>query len=284
MPREEWIEVEGGEIHIDRLTHSDPSCTVMMLHGGGGNGRVLMPLGRIAHRAGAEVVAPDLPGYGLSVRKRGYVPTYDHWADIAAAIADKEHRRTGRPVIVWGLSLGGLLSYGTAARSEAVGGVIATTLLDTRRPANLAITARSKVMGYLSAALLPILPQFLRRVRVPIRWVSKMEHITNTPELSAVFSRDPLAGGAAVPLGFLRSLLRFDLRIEPEDFTRCPVLVVHPAIDPWIPAKYSRSFFNALACQKEWIDLIGCGHLPFEEPGVKAMEDGIVRFLGRIVG
>ena len=61
VPQEGWLEVEGCEIHVDRLTHPNPSCTVMMLHGGGGNGRVLMPLGRMAHRAGAEVIAPDLP-------------------------------------------------------------------------------------------------------------------------------------------------------------------------------------------------------------------------------
>ena len=284
VPQEEWREVDGHNIHIDRLTHPDPSCTVIMLHGGGGNGRVLAPLGRIAHRAGAEVIAPDLPGYGLSVRKRGYVPTYNHWADIAAEIADEEHRRTGRPVIVWGLSLGGLLAYGTAGRSDGVAGVMAMTLLDTRRPANLAITARSKLMGYFSAAFLPILPRVVRRIRIPIRRVSKMECITNTPEFSAVFSRDPLAGGATVPLGLLRSLLRFDPRVEPEEFTRCPVLVMHPALDPWTPAEYSRPFFDALACEKEWLDLEGCGHLPYEEPGANAMEEGVHRFLVRIAG
>lgn len=282
LPTEQWHTVGDHTIHVDRLSHPDPSCTVMMLHGGGGNGRILMPLGRIAHRAGAEVIAPDLPGYGLTVRKRGYVPTYDDWADIAATIADLEHRKTGQPVVVWGLSLGGLLAYGTAARSQAVRGVIATTLLDTRRAKNLAITARSKLMGYLSAAFLPFLPRPLQRLRIPIRWVSKMEHITNTPELSAVFARDPLAGGAAVPLGFLRSLMRFDLRIEPEAFTRCPVLVLHPTLDPWTPASYSRPFFDALAGEKTWVDLVGCGHLPFEEPGLSMMEEGVHRFLGAI--
>lgn len=38
---------------------------VIVLHGGGGNGRVVMTLGSMLHESGAEVVAPDLPGYGL---------------------------------------------------------------------------------------------------------------------------------------------------------------------------------------------------------------------------
>ena len=74
IPHEEWVTVGEHEVHVDRLRHPEPRCTVVMLHGGGGNGRVVMPLGRVAHRAGAEVIAPDLPGYGLTVRKRGVYP------------------------------------------------------------------------------------------------------------------------------------------------------------------------------------------------------------------
>ena len=162
-------------------------------------------------------------------------------------------------------------------------GVLATTLLDTRRARNLAVTARWRALGYLSAAVLRMLPPFLAGVRVPMRAVSPMERITNTPEFSAVFSRDPLAGGAAMPLGFLKSLVRFDPVIEPGAFTRCPVLVMHPTLDWWTPAAYSRPFYEKLPGEKEWVDLEGCGHLPFEEPGVSAMEGAVVRFVERVV-
>jgi hypothetical protein len=57
--------------------------------------------------------------------------------------------------------------------------------------------------------------------------------------------------------GFLASLQRFDIRVEPEDFTDRPVLVVHRALD-------------------------GCGHLPYEEPGVRRMAEAISRFVSTL--
>jgi pimeloyl-ACP methyl ester carboxylesterase len=109
-------------------------------------------------------------------------------------------------------------------------------------------------LARLAAPLLRVIPPPLERLRVPIRFVSKLHYITNDPDFSAVFARDALGGGASV-------------------------LVVHPALDPWTPAELSRPFFERIAAEKYWVDLQDCGHLPYEEPGVHQMTEAVSSFL-----
>lgn len=39
---------------------------IIFIHGAGGNGRLLVPYARMLQKYGYEVVAPDLPPFGLS--------------------------------------------------------------------------------------------------------------------------------------------------------------------------------------------------------------------------
>ena len=110
-----------------------------------------------------------------------------------------------------------------------------------------------------------------------------MNLITNNPEFSAVFARDPFGGGSRVPLAFFASLLDFDVVREPENFST-PVLAAHPSDDPWTPPILSRPFFDRIAGPKKWVDLPGCGHFPYEEPGAAIMWESVDRFLGKVAG
>ena len=148
MPMEEWWDYKGQSIHIDRYTIENPKATIMLLHGGGGNGRILSTFARMAMRAGCNVVAPDFPGYGLTVRTKKKKPTYQLWKEIASALVDDTKSRDQLPFIVWGLSIGGILAYATAAFNKNVDGVIATTLADTRTKETMGIVARMKILGY----------------------------------------------------------------------------------------------------------------------------------------
>ena len=47
---------------------------------------------------------------------------------------DAELARDGRPVVLFWVSLGGLLAYHATARSRRVVGLVATTLADAREP------------------------------------------------------------------------------------------------------------------------------------------------------
>src|SRR5262249_40173114 len=231
-PAEEWWSWRDAQIHLDRYTAPAAPLTVVLLHGGGGCGRLLAPFGLLLHGHGYQAVLPDFPGYGL-----GLAPTelfdYQRWVDCAADLAEAEAQRTGRPVALFGMSVGGYLAYLAAAQGRKAAGVIATTLADPRLPIVRDQLARSPRLNRLIAPLLPLLAALLGGLRLPVRWFSNMEGIANDPELARLLCDDPVAGGNRVPLRFLRSLLAIRPAIEPEDFDLCPVLLAHPAADRW---------------------------------------------------
>jgi alpha-beta hydrolase superfamily lysophospholipase len=112
-----------------------------------------------------------------------------------------------------------------------------------------------------------------------MKWLAPKELIANDPEVSRIFMRDRLGGGSTVSIGFLRSLMTIKLDIEPEDFDLCPVLLAHPAIDPWTPTELSETFYNKIKGLKKLIILDGAGHFPIEEPGRILLEEAIKSFV-----
>lgn len=284
LPREEWWEYKDDSIHLDRYpAEGSPRAKLLLLHGGGGNGRVLSPFAIMARRGGLEVVAPDMPGYGLTVRRRGLKPTYEEWTRIVCALIDRELEADGLPVILWGLSIGGMLAYAAAAANPRTAGLIATTLADTRRASTMAKVGRTAVIGRGGFVLAKTLGPLIDPITLPIRLLAPMRLISNDPDVSAVFCRDRLAGGSTVRMGFLRSLMNLRLEKEPEDFDHCPVLLVHPALDPWTPVELSRGFFDRIAAPKKLVILEGCGHFPVEEPGRRQLQEAVVAFVESVV-
>ena len=130
--------------------------------------------------------------------------------------------------------------------------------------------------------LIKLLGPLIAPIRLPMKWLAPMELITNDPEVSRVFMRDRLAGGTTVTMGFFRSLINAKPAIEPEDFNVCPVLLAHPAVDPWTPLELSKQFFDRIKNKKELVLLEGCGHFPVEEPGRFQLEDALARFVNQV--
>jgi Tripartite tricarboxylate transporter family receptor len=58
----QWLRVGQFSIHLDCWRRPQARASLVLVHGGGGNGRLLAPYGVMAAGAGYEVVAPDLPG------------------------------------------------------------------------------------------------------------------------------------------------------------------------------------------------------------------------------
>ena len=279
IPQEEWSNHEGHEIHLDRYSIPNPKAKMLIFHGGGGNGRILGAFARMAMRAGCEVVAPDFPGYGLTVRTNKTRPTYKLWSTLGSALMDAERDRDGLPIFVWGLSIGGLLAYMAVAENGRAAGCIATTLADTRKISTMAKAGRNALLGGGGFILAKALGPIINPIPLPMKWLSPMELISNDPDISRVFIRDRLAGGTMVSMGFLRSLMNVKPAIEPEHFDVCPLLLVHPGVDPWTPLELSKTFYDKIKGTKELVVLEGCGHFPVEEPGRHQLEDALQRFV-----
>lgn len=163
-PVEEFWAWDGHQVHLDR--HVDEQAPVKLaLHGGGGDGRLLASVG-IAARGAAETVAPDLPGYGHT-RFAGSPYTYGDWVACVRALVEAEAARDGRPIVLFGASMGGMLAYDVAAHAPAVRGVIATCLLEPRDPQVRRAVVRHPALAY-GIPLLVALGPFLGGLRVPV--------------------------------------------------------------------------------------------------------------------
>jgi len=277
-PKEEWWQWNGLDVHIDRLAVPDAKLKVIVLHGAGAYGRVMAPAAVIARKHGWETVSPDLPGYGLTtVPRERFV--YPLWVDCITALIEAELARDGRPIVLFGVSLGGLLAYQVAARSRRVAGLVATTLVDPRENEVRRGFARTELLGSAGLWLLENLWGVTDGLPMPMRYMSKMDRISNKRELASLCEHDPLGGGNWVPARFLRTLMSTAPDIEPEDFKVCPVLLTHPGVDHMTDISLSRRFFDRLAAPKRMVVLEGASHMPTEHPGVDQMEHAVIDFM-----
>jgi alpha-beta hydrolase superfamily lysophospholipase len=280
-PREEYWRWRGLDVHLDRLAVPSSPVKVIVLHGAGAYGRVMAPAAVLAQRYGYETVTPDLPGYGLTK-----VPwkqmTYSLWIDCVCDLIEAERARDGRPIVLFGVSLGGLLAYQVAARSRNVVGLVATTLADPREQAVRRGFARTALLGSAGLWLLDKLAPITDGLPLPMSLMSKMHRISNKPELSALVKSDRLGGGSWVPARFLRTLMTTAPDLEPEQFTICPVLLAHPGVDRMTDIALSRRFFERLAAPKRMIVLDGASHMPTEHPGVDQLEAAVLAFMAEV--
>ena len=281
-PTEEWWSWKGLDVHLDRSVVPESPIKVIVLHGAGAYGRVMAPAAVLARKHGYETVSPDLPGYGLTE-----VPSerldYALWIDCVTDLIDAEIARDARPVLLFGVSLGGLLAYHAAARSRRVVGLVATTLADPRETAVRQGFARTALLGSAGLWLLDQMKGLTDGLPLPMRYMSKMDRISNKPELSKLCAEDPLGGGNWVPARFLRTLMYTAPDIEPEDFDVCPVLLAHPGVDHMTDISLSRRFFDRLAAPKRMVVLEGASHMPTEHPGVDQLEAAVTDFVAEIV-
>lgn len=283
-PVEEYVAWGGVLAHVDRYPNSEAPAKLVLLHGGGGNGRLLAAYALMAHRAGYEVVAPDLPGYGLTVVPNKRSLEYEDWNAFAADFVRAEYARDGKPIVLFGLSVGGLLAYEVAARTRIPAGVIGTCFLDPRRPGVRRAVALKPWMGSLVGPALDLAKPFVDPVPVRVGWVGNVNAIVNDPEMAREIVADPLASGNWMPGRWFRSYLNEKPSVNPEDFDACPVLLAHPADDRWTPFSVSRPFFERMSgVKKRLVMLENAGHAPLEKPGVDQLREAILAFLAECV-
>ncbi|WP_440111559.1 alpha/beta hydrolase [Paenibacillus sp. QZ-Y1] len=279
FPEEEWWETNGVQLHIDRLPVPESPIKILFIHGAGGNGRLLAPYARMLQLQGYEVVSPDLPPYGLSYALSGTSIHYELWIELLVSLADREYSQDGKPIVALGSSIGGMLAYHTSARSEHVKGLIATTFVDTSNADMRDQLAPNRLVSRGGKRMMDQFPGLLDRIRISVKRVSRMQLITNNPALTHLIMNDPQAAATRIPLALLRTFLSKEPEVSPEEFDRCPVLLVHPELDPMTPMKFSKSFFDRLKVDKECVVLKGAGHFPIEQPGLNQLQEAVLRFL-----
>jgi alpha-beta hydrolase superfamily lysophospholipase len=275
-PRETWRKIRGHDVHVDVWEPEGRARgTLILVHGGGGNGRVLAPFADLAASLGWRALAPDLPGYGLTRPARGYRGDFGEWPAVVAQLANE----TEGPVVLMGLSVGGMTAAFAAEEARRVDGVIATTLLDMGDPALLVRAARWRWLGRMSLLGFRLMPWLIDRLSMPVWFVAPMGAMSSDPAMNAFFARDPLLGKLWVRLRFFRTMhARKAARLAP----RCRLLLVHPGADAWTPTELSRPAFDRVEEPKELVELSNGAHLPLERPAFDELKACLERFLADV--
>ena len=284
LVEEEWAQVgEDYLIHLDRWRVKDAKAKFVMVHGAGGNGRLLAPYCQMLGELGCEAIAPDLPGYGCSQQRSKSQITYETWRVVLSAVVEKE-AAAGKPVIVFGLSMGGMLAYDVTCRTKIPVGLVASCLLDPGYPQVKEKMGRWPWVVEYGLPLLNYTKLILDNLPLKMSLVANMSSIANNKKLVDAIIADPRAGGNWMYARFLRSYLDSRPEIPPEDFEICPVLLAHPQDDKWTPVDISKLFFSRLIKVETRLTLLeGAGHFPVESPGFRQLKDCLRELIQSVI-
>lgn len=281
-PVEEFWEWTDYHVHLDRYVPNENNRNIklVLVHGGGGNGRLLSPIGVAMRDQGFECVAADMPGFGLT--KIGKPNSYDTWVELVDALVEREVKRDGKKVMLIGISLGGMLSYHAACRNKHIVGLMVSSLADTTQKEVQIQLSKNKLLGTTAYSALKNLKMVTDNIKVPIKATTKMWAMANDQSFVKLLKKDKVGSGSWVYLKFLRTLFEAKGDLEPEKFTQCPLLFFQPTRDFIIPWEISQPFYNRLACEKSVVFLENCGHIPMEQPGIEQLRESAVNFINEI--
>ncbi|MGW3912982.1 alpha/beta hydrolase [Streptomyces sp. NPDC005070] len=282
-PEEEFWDWRGHRVHLDRYPNPAAKAKIVLHHGVGTNGRQMsLILGAPLARRGFETVALDNLGYGLTQVKPGITPSYDDWIDLVVDFLAFEQSRDDRPIVLYGLSAGGMLTYHVAAKAprKTLAGIVGMTFLDQRsqqvrdETSHDKLTARAGVPFMSLAARTPA-----AKMKYPMSLAGKMSALANDPGAMKVFMKDRTSAANWVSIRFLDRYMNYVPAVEPENFDACPVLLTQPAEDHWSPHHLSLPVLSRITkVPVTTVMLDNAGHYPLEEPGLQQMQDAIADF------
>ncbi|WP_054814693.1 alpha/beta hydrolase [Nocardia arizonensis] len=286
-PVEDFWEWRGNTVHLDRYRNPEAKAKVVLHHGVGTNGRQMsLILGAPLARRGFETVALDNLGYGLTRLAPRTVPSYADWVDLVVDYLAFERSRDDRPIVLYGLSAGGMLAYHVAAAAppDSVRGIVGMTFLDQRDQRVRDRTSHDIVHSRLGIPLMHLLAATpAAGFRYPMTLAAKMSALVENPAALRVMTRDRTSGGNWASARFLASYTTYTPAVEPELFDRCPILLTQPARDRWSPLALSDRFLSRVTrVPVRTVLLENAGHYPIEDPGLRQLEDAVADFVTEV--
>jgi|AGTN01.2.fsa_nt_gi hypothetical protein len=277
LPQEYFIDWNENKIHIDHYNENSDKGTILAFHGVAGNGRLLSSVILPLVNAGYEVVCPDFPLFGNTVVFDNQRISYDMWVECGAYLVE-HYQKMEKKIILFGLSAGGLLAYQVACKCSKIYGIMASCFLDQRIPIVLEQTAKTPRIGKISRRFLPLANKLLPNLKIPMKLIANTKALVNNDELAQILVQDERGPGSRVTMSFIYSMVNPYLQIEPDEFDKCPVLLVHPENDKWTDVSLSRLFYDRLKCDKSLVMIENAGHFPLEETGLLKMGSTCIDF------
>jgi alpha-beta hydrolase superfamily lysophospholipase len=249
---------------------AEPKAALAMVHGFGEHARRYDGLHRVLLDAGYAIGTADLRGFGRSPGPRGHIEGWaDYRADAAAIVGLAASLAPGRPVFLFGHSMGGLIVLDFALhRPDGLAGVIASG------PALLPAGRRRALKELAAVVLSRIVPRATAELGLDPQGIS------SEPAEVAAYLADPLVHGrASMRWGaeILRTMAA--TRERAAEFAR-PLLLLHGAVDPINAPEGSRAFHDACGHPDRTLRLYpGSRHEVHHDVGRRRMERDLLRWL-----
>ncbi len=282
LPSEEWWLWHGHQIHLDCFRNPRAAVKVILFHGVGTNGRQMSTiLGSPLFLRGFETIAIDMPEYGMTKVAAGALVTYNDWVQAGSDLIDAELAKDNRPIVLYGLSAGGMLAWHVAALNKKVKGIVGMTFLDQQEQQVRDETALNFLMSRIGVPLTHLAARTpLATLRMPMSLASKMSALVNNKAALKACLKDKTSAGKWVTMKFLSSLTTYKPVVEPEAFDLCPILLTQPEKDTWTPLHLSELFLNRISrVPVHVVVLENAGHYPLEQPGLNQLCDAVVKFI-----
>lgn len=285
MPQEEWWSWHGHQLHLDCYRNQEALAKVILFHGVGTNGRQMTTiLGAPLAQKGFETIAVDMPGYGVTKVAPRTLVTYDDWVQAASDLIDREMQRDARPIVLYGLSAGGMLAYHAAALNRNVKGIVGMCFLDQQVQQVRDETSLNVFMSRVGVPLAHITAHTpLAGMKMPMKLASKMHLLVNDPFALKACMRDKTSAGKWATMKFLSTYMSYVPAIAPKDFDVCPILLTQPDADRWTPRHLSDLFLDRITRVPVDVAILpGAGHYPIESIGLSVMQDAVAAFVSKV--
>jgi alpha-beta hydrolase superfamily lysophospholipase len=256
-----WPVADGG----------DAWASLLLIHGLGEHSGRYEHVGDQMAAAGIETWAYDHRGNGASGGRRGHV---DRWSeyhdDVASRLGAVRTSAEGRPVVLYGHSMGGLIVAGYLLGDDLPPDRPMPDLVVLSSPGLDSTLARWKV------ALAPVIGRMLPTLSVP-NGIDPAT-LSRDPSVGEIADRDPLNGKASTA-GFAAEAVAEQARVRrlaTRGFGR-PTLVLHGLDDGLVPSTASEVFAQAPDTERRTYP--GLRHELHNEPEGRAIEAEVIAWL-----
>ena len=229
----EWKTDDGLSLAVRNWKpETEPKALICLVHGLGEHSGRYNHLGGYLKGAGYALLAFDLRGHGRSQGQRGYSPNFRALLqDISLSLEEGQKLYPGRPLFLYGHSMGGtlVLNYVLRNRPSLAGVIVTSPLLRTAFAPPLWKVILGRIMYYLWPNL-------------SLANELDCQGISRDPAIVHAYKNDPLVHDRLTPrLGI--DLLRGGLWAfeHAAEFT-LPLLLMHGDADSIVSAKASGEF------------------------------------------
>jgi alpha-beta hydrolase superfamily lysophospholipase len=220
------------QLHTYHWDIDRPRAVVQIIHGLGEHGGRYESFARFMHQQQVAVRALDLPGFGRSPGKRGYLKgNYEAYqATIKEALRQTRQAYEDIPVFLLGQSMGGnMVLYHGLFSDSGLAGVIATSpwLQLTNPPSSLLIA--------FARAIVPVFPKFTQPNGLD------PNHLSRVPEAVNAYKEDPYVHNR-VTAGLAISVLDAAQRVlDYQGKAPSPIFILHGTGDQITSPEGSRA-------------------------------------------